>query len=59
MVQKNREKEIRAGIPRARKTSQPYREGLRFDFSQGTQIFLFCYALMTRVIVSLFASICL
>ena len=44
MVQKNREKEIRAGIPRARKTSQPYREGLRFDFPQGTQIFLsvFC-----------------
>lgn len=55
MVQKHREKEIRAGIPRARKTSQPYREGLRFDFPQGTQIFLFCSALVMRVIVSLFA----
>lgn len=55
MVQKNREKEIRAGIPRARKTSQPYREDLRFDFSQETQIFLFCSALVMGVIISLFA----
>ena len=55
MVQKNREKEIRAGIPRARKTSQPYREGLRFDFPQGTQMFLLCSTLVMRVIISLFA----